>query len=379
MGKKRDYYEVLGVARNAAKSDIAKSYRKLAARYHPDTNPGDEDASFKFKEAAEAYEILSDDGKRARYDQFGHAGVEGMGSGFSSPEDIFSAFSELFGGGAFGDLFGGRNGHRVRKGNDVRVDVVLTLEEAARGVSKNVSFRRSEKCSSCDGSGAERGTQPETCPTCHGRGQVLHASGILRIQSTCPQCQGRCYIVIAPCSDCRGNGYIAQKVEIEVAIPPGVDDGTRMRIRGEGEPSPDNGPPGDCYCFIQVKQHAIFHREGGNLIVEIPIAYTQAVLGAEIQVPSLQGMETLTIPRGTQSGEVFRIAGRGMPDPHGRRTGDLLVSVHIETPKKVTERQETLLRELAELEHTNVSPQRKSFLDKIKNYFVFTDSKSSST
>ncbi len=376
MADKRDYYEVLGVSRSAAHSEIARAYRKLAAKYHPDTNAGDEDASRKFKEAAEAYEVLSDDHKRSRYDQFGHAGLEGMGAGFSSAEDIFSAFSEFFGGGMFGDIFGGRNGgRRVRKGNDIRVDLTLTLEQAARGTLKNVSFKRSEGCQGCNTTGAQPGTSPEPCTTCGGRGQVLQSAGILRVQTTCPHCGGRGQSIPYPCNDCRGRGYVAKQVSLEVAVPAGVDDGTRVRIRGEGEPSPDGGPPGDCYCFIDVMPHPIFHRDGQNLIIQLPIAYTQAALGADIEVPTLDGPESLHVPRGTQSGEVFRIANRGMPDPHGRRPGDLLVQTNIETPKKVAGRQEELLRELAELEHKNVSPQRKSFLDKIKEYFAFCESK----
>ncbi len=375
MSGKRDYYEVLGVERSASQKEIARSYRKLAVEFHPDKNPGDEDAAKSFKEAAEAYEILSDQEKRARYDQYGHAGIEG-GSGFGNAEDIFSAFSEIFGGGMFDSFFGGGGGGRtrVRKGQDVQVEVQLTLEEAAAGVTKPINFQRSKLCQPCSGSGAQPGTQPENCQTCGGRGQVLQSAGILRVQTTCPHCGGRGRSIPHPCNDCRGRGYVGDQVELDVSIPAGVDDGMRVRLRGEGEPSPAGGPAGDCYCYVAVERHSIFHRDGNNLIIQLPIAYTQAALGAEIDVPTLDGADKLKIPGGTQSGEIFKLNGRGMPDPHGRRQGDLLIQTFIETPKKIKGRQEELLRELAELENKDVSPQRKSFLEKIKEYLAFADS-----
>lgn len=377
MSDKRDYYEVLGLERNTTQREIARAYRKLAHQYHPDKNQGDSEASRKFKEAAEAYEVLSNQEKRARYDQYGHAGVDAS-AGFNNAEDIFSAFSEIFGGGGMGggmfDSFFGGGRSRVRKGNDIRVDVQLTLEEAATGVTKPVEFNRSKPCEKCSGSGAEPGTQPEMCHTCGGRGQVLQSAGILRVQTTCPHCGGRGQMISNPCSECRSRGYVADRVVLDVSIPAGIDDGMRVRLRGEGEPSPDGGPSGDCYCFVTVQQHAIFHRDGNNLIIQLPIAYTQAALGAEIEVPTLDGSDTLKVTRGTQSGDVFKLAGKGMPDPHGRRQGDLLIQTIIETPKKINGRQEELLRELAELENSNVSPERKSFLDKIKDYLAFTES-----
>ncbi len=368
---KRDYYEVLGVSRDASERDIARSYRKLAVQFHPDSNPGDEEASMKFKEAAEAYEILSDSRKRGRYDRFGHAGVEGNGAQFGSAEDIFAAFGEMFGGGGmFGDIFGQGGGRQVRKGADIRVDVTLTLEEAGRGVSKKLKFDRRHACETCDATGSRPGSEPVACQQCGGRGQVLQSAGILRVQTTCPVCRGQGKIIVDPCEDCRGQGQIKRRVELEVAIPAGVDDGMRVRLAGEGEASTGGGPSGDCYVFISVRRHKLFHRDGQNLILEMPISYTQAALGAEIEVPTLDGPDKLTIARGTQSGEVFKLPGRGMPSPQGGRKGDLLVQTFIETPKKISPEQEELLRQLAELEHSDVLPERKNFLQRLTDYFA---------
>ena len=368
---KRDYYEVLGVARDASDRDVAKAYRKLAVKYHPDSNPGDEEASRNFKEAAEAYEVLSDQTKRARYDRHGHAGVDGS-SQFGSAEDIFAAFGEMFGGGGggmFGDLFG-RSGNRTRRGSDVRADVTLTLEESTRGVHKQLHFKRKHTCETCEGSGSSPGSKPEHCQQCGGRGQVLQSAGILRVQTTCPVCRGAGQIIVDPCNDCRGQGQVSKRVELEVSIPAGVDDGMRVRLAGEGESSTNGGPNGDCYVFITVRRHKLFHRDGDNLILQMPISYTQAALGAEIEVPTLEGPDKLTIARGTQSGEVFKLAGRGMPNPQGGKTGDLLVQTFIETPKKISPEQEEILRNLAELEQTEVLPERKNFLQRLTEYFA---------
>ncbi len=371
---KRDYYEVLGVAKNASEREISKAYRKLAVKFHPDSNPGDEEANANFKQAAEAYEVLSDSEKRARYDRFGHAGVEGAGTQFSSAEDIFSAFGEIFGGGGglFGDFFG-RSGGRARRGADIRVDVELTLEEAASGVRRTIDIQRNSTCDTCDGTGSEKGSQPERCQQCAGRGQIVQSAGILSVQTTCPVCRGAGSIIVRPCADCRGSGVVGRNVQLEVSIPGGVDDGMRVRLTGEGEPGPPGGVAGDCYCFIDVKPHRLFHRDGQNLILQMPISYTQAALGAEIVVPTLSTRETLKIPKGTQSGAVFKIAGHGMPNPQGGRTGDLLVQTFIETPKKLSAEQEHLLRQLAELESTQVLPERKNFMDRIKEYFAMSE------
>ena len=379
MAAKRDYYEVLGVSKNASEKDIAAAYRKLAIKYHPDRNQ-DESTTEKFKEAAEAYEVLHDPQKRGRYDQFGHAGVDGQAS-FHDVSDIFEAFGDIFGGGGiFGDIFGGgggrRGGRRTRRGGDVRVDVTLTLEEAARGVTKTLEFERSEKCETCDGGGSRPGSNPEPCRRCGGHGQVAQSMGFVRVQSTCPTCQGAGNVITHPCVDCSGRGYVKGVVEKSVPIPAGVDDGMRVRIAGEGEPSPEGGPNGDCYCFVRVRAHHLFHRDGSNLILQMPITYTQATLGATIEIPTLDGPDQVVIPKGTQSGDVFRNRGKGVPDPQRGGVGDLLVQTYIETPKKLNKQQEKLLRELAELEHVNVTPQRKGFLDKIRNYFSGMESHS---
>jgi molecular chaperone DnaJ len=372
MSEKRDYYEVLGVARSASKVEIDRAYRKLAIKYHPDSSKSD-DAVERFKEASEAYEVLNDADKRARYDQFGHSGVEGGATQFNDVEDIFEAFGEMFGGGMFGDLFGGGRGggrrRRSRRGADIRCNVSLTLEEAAKGVSKDISFRRHVRCDTCEGSGAAPGSQPEVCGTCGGRGQVVQSAGILRVQTACPHCSGTGQQISQPCSDCRGKGLQTEMAELTVEIPAGVDDGMRVRVQGEGEFSPDGGPPGDCYCFITVEEHELFRREGNNLILQLPISYSQAALGAEIDVPTLEGPEALRIEPGTQNGEVFNVRGKGITDPRSGRTGDLLVQVFIEVPKKLSSEQEELLRKLAELDHESVLPHRKSFLEKVADLF----------
>ncbi|TWT47806.1 molecular chaperone DnaJ [Botrimarina hoheduenensis] len=369
MATQRDYYEVLGVSRDASGDTIATAYRKLAIKYHPDKNPGNDEAIASFKEAAQAFEVLNDSEKRSRYDRFGHAGVNGAasGGGFSDVEDIFSAFGDVF-----GDLFGGGGGGRRgrRRGRDVRCDVSLTLHEAATGVTKTVEFQRHERCATCDGGGAAPGSSKETCGYCGGAGRVIQSAGIVRMQTTCPACQGAGQTISKPCNDCRGTGQRLRAVETEVNIPAGVDDGTRVRITGQGEPSPNGGPPGDCYCFISVAAHPLFDREGQHLIVRMPITYSQAALGCELETPTLDGRATVTLKAGTQSGDVFRLRGLGIADPHGRGMGDLLVQVTIEVPKKLSPDEERLLRELAELEHKHVAPERKSFFTKLKDYFT---------
>lgn len=372
MAGKAEYYAVLGVARSASADEIASAYRRLAIKYHPDKNPGDQEAITRFKQAAEAFEVLSDAEKRARYDRFGHAGLERMGGGahFSDVEDIFSAFGDIF-----GDIFGGprRGGRRASRGEDVRCEVTLELLEAARGVKKSVRFRRHEKCSDCGGSGTKGGSEKTTCAYCGGIGQVVQQSGIFRMQTTCPSCRGAGKIIKDPCSLCKGSGFMPKRVTTEVQIPPGVDTGMQVRIPGQGEPSPNGGPAGDCFCHIRVKEHPLFERDGQNLICRVPISYAQAALGATIKVPTLSGTDDQKIPSGTQSGQVFRLRGRGIPDPRSRDVGDLLVQVNIEVPTRLSAREEELLRELAEQERANVTPHRKSFFEKLKDYFVLED------
>ena len=375
MAEKTCYYEILQVDRSVGKAEIDRAYRKLAIKYHPDSNKDDNGAIEKFKQATEAYEVLSDPEKRGRYDKHGHAGVNGVHQ-FNDVEDIFEAFGDLFGGGGsmFGDIFGGRSGRgsgrpRARRGSDIRCNVSLTLEEAARGVRKDISFRRRVRCSNCVGSGSEPGSQPVLCETCGGHGQVIQSAGILRVQTTCPSCKGAGQQILHPCGQCRGTGLQNDKAELTVTIPPGVDDGVRLRVQGEGEASPDGGPVGDCYVFINVRPHELFKRDGSHLILQLPISYSQAALGSEIEVPTLNGPETLTVSKGTQNGDVFTIKGQGVVNPQTGRTGDLLVQVFIEVPKKLSSEQERLLRELADIEHESVLPHRRSFLDKIRNFF----------
>ena len=369
MAEKRDYYEVLQVTRTATKIEIDRAYRKMAIKYHPDSNRDDPDASIKFKECSEAYEVLVDADKRTRYDQFGHAGLHGGGGGFQE----FESFGDIFGD-VLNDFFGGGRGRRgggTRKsrGQDVRCDVTLTLEEAARGVSKDIAFRRRSTCGSCDGSGAAAGSQPIVCATCGGRGQVIQSTGILRVQTNCPACRGAGKTISSPCTGCRGSGLVTEKASITVDIPAGVDVGMRVRLKGDGEASPDGGPRGDCYCFITVKPHDLFRRDGTNLVLQFPISYAKAALGAEIEVPTLDGKTKLRIEPGTQSGTLFRIPGCGVVQPGGSRPGDLIVETVIEVPKKLSESQAKLLRELAELDHESVLPAHKSFFEKLKNFF----------
>jgi molecular chaperone DnaJ len=377
MAAKRDYYEVLGVAKDASADDIKRAYRRLALKYHPDRNPNDAEAEKKFKESAEAYEVLGDPDKRSKYDRFGHQGLSDTGfHEFTNAEDIFEAFGDIFGGGMFGDLFGRRARRGPRAGRDLRVQFELELLEAARGCSKTFDITRLELCATCRGSGAKAGSQPVTCSYCGGRGQVLQSQGFFRISQTCPGCQGRGTQIKDPCTDCSGGGRVKAKRTLQVEIPAGVDTGMRVRLRGEGEPGDNGAPRGDLYCYISVREHPLFHREGANLICQVPITFSQAALGADVDVPGLAGKQRLSVPRGTQSGEVFRLRGQGMPDPNGRAKGDLVVQVVIETPKKLTKRQEELLREFAETEQAHVTPQRKSFFDQLRNFFTAEESSS---
>ncbi len=377
---KRCYYEVLAVSRNCTQEELAKAYRKLAIKFHPDSNRDDEDAITKFKEAAEAYEVLNDREKRARYDQYGHAGVDGRTTQFNDPSDIFEAFGDIFGGTIFEDFFGGRSSRsRVRRGADVRCDVTLTLEEAAAGARKQVTLTRHDQCGTCNGSGAEPGSEPQICQRCRGHGQVVQATGILRVQTTCPQCRGNGKIISKRCKTCDGSGLKPKEVTLEVAIPAGVDDGMRVRMPGEGQASPDGGPAGDGYCFIRVLPHKIFRREGSDLILQVPLSYSQAVLGTEFDIPTLNGKHKIEIPRGTQSGEVFQLKGFGVPDPRSGMRGDLLLQTYVEIPKKVNARQEDLLRQLAEVDEEHVTPHRKSFLDRILVYFRHNENEKSNS
>jgi len=376
MATKRDYYEVLGVSRTATNEEIAQAYRKLALKYHPDRNPNNPEAVEKFKEASEAFEVLHNPEKRQIYDRYGHAGLEGGGGApqFHDIEEIFAAFSDIFSDSIFGDLLGGfrrpRSRRRNQPGADVRCDLTIDLLEAARGTTKTVRFQRREICPRCNGTGAKPGVQPESCRYCGGRGQIVQRSGFISIQTTCPACRGAGVVIRESCPECRGEGAVFQQVQREVRVPAGVDNDVRLRLEGEGDASLQGGPHGDCYVFISVREHPFFRREGQHLICQVPITYSQAVLGAAIEVPTLEGHEELTIPPGTASGQVFRLRGRGMPDPRYRGRGDLLVEVVIDVPKRLSAEHERILRELAKIEHAEVMPRRKSFLEMLKTWFT---------
>ena len=371
MVDQRDYYEVLGVERRATSAQITDAYRKLAIRFHPDKNPGDQEAASRFKEAARAFEVLSDEGLRARYDRYGHAGVQGGARHeFNDISDVFEAFGDLFGGGIFGEAFGGRKrGNRPRKGRDVFCQTTLTLVEAARGATKTVEFTRHETCAECDGSGAKKGTKPQTCEYCGGQGQVIQTAGVFRLQTTCPSCRGAGSVIRDKCPACGGDGVTEEHVERRVTIPAGVDSDVRVRLAGEGEPGGNGGPPGDCYCVIEIEEHPFLTREGRDLHCEVPITFTQAALGATVEVPTLDGPKPLQVARGTQAGDVVRVRGLGMPEVRGRGIGDLHVHLHVEVPKALSPRAEELLRELANEEHAAVSPKRSSFFSRLSEYF----------
>lgn len=367
---KRDYYDVLGVRREATVEDIKKSYRQLALKFHPDKNPGDAEAERKFKEAAEAYEVLSDQSKRQRYDRYGHAGLEGAGvHDFRSTDDIMSAFSDIFGGGLFGDLFGQRR-RGPRPGQDLLYKLEIELAEAARGVSKTIEVTRQEYCGECRGSGARKGTVATTCSYCSGQGQVVQSRGFFQVATTCPACGGEGVRVTDPCHSCRGSGRVTQVAQLSVNVPAGVESGMWVQVRGQGEPGDPGAPRGNLRIQILVRKHPFFERNRNDLVCQVPISFPQAALGAEIEVPTLDGPDRLAVPRGTQSGDILRIKGRGMPDIGGRGRGDELVEVVVETPRHLSPRQEELLRELADLEHESVSPRRKSFFEKLRDYFT---------
>lgn len=369
----QDYYDRLGVDPDASQEEIKKAYRELALKYHPDQNPEDPEAEQKFKAAAEAYEVLRDPQKRRRYDRFGKSGLRGEDlGGFRDPEDIFSAFSDIFGESFFEEFFGGRTrrgGRRRRpRGRDLRVLVELDLEETAEDVTKTLTIRRLETCEQCGGDGSRPGTSPQTCPRCRGYGQVENRQGFFVMRTTCPRCRGAGAVIQDPCPGCNGHGTSEEDVDVEVQIPAGVESGTRLKMRGEGEAAP-GGRRGDLFCDVKIRPHPLFERDGAHLLCTVPVNYPTAALGGAVEVPRLGGTtEEVDVPAGTQSGEVLRLRGEGLPYPRGRGRGDLLVRIQIEVPRKTTDRQEELLRELAEIEEANVSEKRKSFLERIKNY-----------
>ncbi|MBI2191585.1 MAG: molecular chaperone DnaJ [Planctomycetes bacterium] len=365
MAEKRDYYDILGVSRDATPDDVKSAYRKLALKYHPDRNPGDQEAETKFKEAAEAYEVLRDPEKRVRYDQYGHEGVKGRVADFHDASDIFSAFEDIFGGGLFGEFFQNTN-----RGANLRVEVELEFEEAVLGTRKTLEVTRSETCETCRGSGCRPGTRPSACSYCRGTGQVRQVQAFFQIRTACPSCGGSGQIIKSPCSRCDGLGRAPRRTRIEVPIPAGVDDGSRLRVPEKGE-SGYRGRPGDLYCFIRVRPHPLFQRHGDHILVDVPITFSQAALGADIEVPGLSAKRhRVTIPAGTQSGDILQIRGGGVPRLHGDGRGDQLVRISVEVPKTLSPRQQELLRELAKTEEVEVTPERKSFFEKVKAYFT---------
>jgi molecular chaperone DnaJ len=374
---KRDYYEVLGVGKSASADDIKRAYRRMAIKYHPDKNPDNKEAETKFKECAEAYEVLSDPEKRQRYDQFGHEGLRGIGMRDYSHmkwQDIGSIFEDIFGLGDLGDLFGMGGRRRTRsgapaRGYDLETSVDLELNDVAKGVEKTIEFTRQDLCAECTGSGCAKGSSPGRCPTCNGTGQVARGGGFFQMVSTCPQCRGSGQVITNPCKKCKGTGRVPKKRIVNVRIPAGVHEGQGIRIAGEGEPGRKGGPRGDLYCYTRIKPHEFLERDGNNLIAIVPISFTQASLGTTIDVPSLDGPRGLKIPAGTQYGSVFRIRGQGLPDIRTGRTGDELVQVTVETPQKLNAKQQELLREFAKTENKAVSPYTTSFFEKLKKYF----------
>jgi molecular chaperone DnaJ len=370
---KRDYYEALGVNKNASADEIKRAYRRMAIKYHPDKNPDDKEAEAKFKECAEAYEVLSDSDKRQRYDQFGHEGLRGAGMhDFSrmNVEDIFSmfGFDDFFSG-----IFGGRRRSARRagptRGYDLETAVELTLNDIAKGAEKTIEFTRQDRCGECTGSGSAKGSQPTQCSSCGGSGRVTRGGGLFQMVSTCAQCRGTGQVITNPCKKCKGSGKVPRKRTVTIKVPAGVHEGQGIRVAGEGEPGQNNGPNGDLYCYVRIKPHEFLQRDGNDLVVVVPISFTQATLGVTVEVPSLDGPRQLKVPAGTQYGSIFRIKGQGLPDLRSRRVGDELVQITIETPAKLNAKQEQLLREFAETENKTVSPKSKSFFEKLKKHF----------
>ena len=366
---KRDYYEVLGVSRDASSSEIKKAYRKLAHAHHPDRNPDNPDAEKKFKEASEAYEVLSQPEKRQRYDQFGHAGLSGAGVhdySHMGAEDIFSMFSDIFGG------FSGRGSSRSARGRDLQTEIKLTLAEVKTGVERTIEFNRLDLCDTCGGNGAAPGSPRQTCQTCGGYGQVEQQTGFGmlfgRVVTTCPACRGRGNRITQPCSHCRGSGRTTKRRVVSARIPAGIHDGQAVRVRGEGEPSEDGSVRGDLHCYVTVAKHPFLERHNNDLVCAMPISFTQAALGAKVEVPTLDGKAELTIPSGTQHGQLFRMSGLGLPDLRTGRSGDEIVQVLIEIPKKLNKDQERILRDFAKSEDRSVMPESKGFFERLVDY-----------
>ncbi len=362
MSTKRDYYEILSVSRNASDAELKAVYRKLALKYHPDRNPDDQEAEEKFKEAAEAYEVLRDPQKRSLYDQYGHAGLENTGfSGFGGFEDIFSSFGDIF-----EDFFGftsrRRSSSRAMSGANLRYDISLEFMQAVFGIETEIEIEKREICPDCGGNGCEKDSEPESCRHCNGTGQVSRSQGFFTVRTTCPTCRGNGQIIPHPCPECRGTGLVMANKKVAVKIPAGVDNGSRLRLTGEGEPGVFGGPPGDLYVFIHVEPHDFFKRRDTDIICEIPISFVQAALGDKIEVPTLNGDKTLKIPKGTQPGDIFYFHGEGIPSLRTSQRGDQIIQVDIKTPTHLSKKQEALLKEFAKLESKKISHKIKNIL-----------------
>ena len=376
---KRDYYEILGVSRTATEVEIKSAYRKLALKYHPDRNPGDHAAEEKFKESAEAYSVLADSDKRHLYDRYGHAGLGGAATGgfdpsvFTGFEDILGGLGDIFG---FGDVFGGgRRRGGVQRGADLRYDLEISFDEAAKGTETTVQIPRLESCEACSGSGAAPGSKATTCPQCHGRGQLRYQQGFFTVARTCGQCRGTGSVIAKPCATCKGAGRVQKERKLTVRVPAGIATGQRLRLTGEGEAGGPGGPPGDLYVVIHVQEHPFFQRDGNDLYCEVPLNFSTIALGGEIRIPTLEGDEPFKVPEGTESGQSFRLRGRGMPDVSGRGRGDLFVTVKVITPKKLTREQKKLLEQLSstlpaeKFEPTPVNREDKGLFDRVKDIF----------
>ncbi|MCX6572853.1 MAG: molecular chaperone DnaJ [Candidatus Aminicenantes bacterium] len=369
----KDYYRVLGMPRDAPAEDIKKAYRQMALKHHPDRNPGSKEAEERFKEAAEAYSVLGDPEKRSVYDRFGAEGLRGQGfSGFDA--SVFGDFEDILGnffGFNLGDIFGGRargrGGARRSRGHDLAVELEIGLEEAAAGLEREIKLTRAETCQACHGSKRKAGTRPSACPACGGRGQVRYQQGFFTMARTCPRCQGGGEINPSPCEACQGRGHTREKRTLKVRIPAGVDEGSRLRLVGEGEAGDEDMPAGDLYVVTRVRKHAFFERDGNDLVCEVPVSFTQAALGARVEIPTLEGPEILKLPAGTQPGEIVRLKGKGIQDVSGRRRGDLFVKVLVRTPENLSKDQKALLAKLAEIRGEDIESVDKSVMHRLKN------------
>ncbi len=376
MSRKRDYYEVLGVERDVNAEDLKRSYRKLAVKYHPDKNPDDPAAEDKFKEISEAYEALSDPEKRSAYDRYGHAAFQGSGMGGGGFHDPFDIFREVFngggGGGIFEQFFGGGSTDPSgrQRGSDLRYDLKITLEEAAKGCEKEIEIRKLDPCEPCTGSGSQKGSKAVVCPTCRGRGQVVVSRGFFQVAQTCPACHGTGRIIEKPCLSCQGEGRVEKTSRVKIKIPAGIDSDSRLRSTGGGEAGLRGGPAGDLYVVVHIREHEVFTRNGMDLSCEVPIPFSTAALGGEIRVPTLEGAVNLKIPAGTQSGSTFRIRGLGMPALQGTAKGDIMTYVQVEVPTRLNTKQREALQNFAELCGEDNNPIHKNFYERVKSFFV---------